>query len=130
MERTEKQKQLSRSFHRPLEISQKTRDFHIPTAQLRGHGKGENQNQVSPFPTAARNDDSCFLIANPKNKKGNRPLQGILLLHFQDHLVLETEPDFRIILRLENARMVAARREPAKRPGLGELSLAFVPGRC
>ena len=28
---------------------------------------------------------------------------------FQDHLVLETEPDFRIILRLENARPTVPR---------------------
>jgi hypothetical protein len=32
VERVEKQKQLSHSFHRPLEISQKARDFHISTA--------------------------------------------------------------------------------------------------
>ena len=59
VERVEKQKQLSHSFHRPLEISHKARDFHIPTAQLRGHGKVENQNQVSHFPTAARDNDFC-----------------------------------------------------------------------
>ncbi|MGB7758420.1 MAG: hypothetical protein WBL61_01250, partial [Bryobacteraceae bacterium] len=38
----------------------------------------------------------------PKTKKGDRPLRGRPLT-FQDHLVLETESDFRIILRLENA---------------------------
>jgi hypothetical protein len=63
-----KQKQLSHSFHRPLEISQKARDFHIPTAWLRGHGKVENQKQVSHFPTAAR-DENCSLSEHPKNKE-------------------------------------------------------------
>src|SRR5579863_8162190 len=32
----EKQKQLSHSFHRPLEISQRRRDSHIPTAPSGG----------------------------------------------------------------------------------------------
>jgi len=51
VESVEKQKRLSPSFHRPLEISQTARDFHIPTARLRGHGKVENQKQVSHFST-------------------------------------------------------------------------------
>ncbi|MGB7763106.1 MAG: hypothetical protein WBL61_24945, partial [Bryobacteraceae bacterium] len=42
------------------------------------------------------------LNLEPKTKKGDRPLRGRPLT-FQDHLVLETESDFRIILRLENA---------------------------
>jgi hypothetical protein len=55
VEGEEKQKQLSHASHRPLEISQKARDFHIPTAELRDHGKVENQRQVSHFSTTARN---------------------------------------------------------------------------
>jgi len=35
VESVEKQKRLSHPFHRPLEISQTRRDYHIPTAQLR-----------------------------------------------------------------------------------------------
>jgi hypothetical protein len=31
LESAEKQKRLSRAFHRPLEIAQKRRDSHIPT---------------------------------------------------------------------------------------------------
>jgi hypothetical protein len=42
------------------------------------------------------------LFSEQKTKKGDRPLRGLLII-FQDHLVLETESDFRIILRLENA---------------------------
>jgi hypothetical protein len=104
VESAEKQKQLSRPSHSPLEISQKTRDSHILTTRLRGHGKVENQNQVSPFPTPARDDDYCSPTQTLKTKKGRRPLRGLPYIHFQDHPVLETEPDFRIILRLENAR--------------------------
>src|SRR5579863_3485791 len=36
VESVEKQKQLSHSFHRPLEISQRRRDSHIPTAPSGG----------------------------------------------------------------------------------------------
>jgi hypothetical protein len=108
VESVEKQKRLSHSFHRPLEISQTARDFHIPTTQLRGHGKVENQKQVSHFPTAARDDDCCSLIPNPKTKKGNRPLRGLFILTFQDHSVLEMELAFRIILGLENAAAVCS----------------------
>ncbi len=69
MERVEKQKQLSHSFHRPLEISQTARDFHIPTARLRVHGKVENQNRVSHFPTAARDDDPISLSKYKNQRK-------------------------------------------------------------
>jgi transposase InsO family protein len=80
VEGMEKQKQLSHAYHRPLEISQEARDFHIPTARLRGHGKVENQKQVSHFPTAARDDDSCsFTEKTQKLKKGSRPLRGLLI---------------------------------------------------
>jgi hypothetical protein len=60
VERMEKQRQLSHTFHRPLEISQKARDSHIPTAGLRGHGKVENQKAVSHFPKLARDDNDGF----------------------------------------------------------------------
>ena len=103
----EKQKQLSQSFPRPLEIPPKARDFHIPTAWLRSHGKVENQKPVSHSPIAARNDEPFSLSSRPKTKKGSRPLRGLRILNFQDHAVLETGPDFRIILRLENAHTPA-----------------------
>jgi hypothetical protein len=69
VEGMEKQKQLSHASHRPLEISQKARDSHIPTAWLRGHGKVENQKQVSHFSTAARNDGPCSLSEKTKNQR-------------------------------------------------------------
>jgi hypothetical protein len=61
VESVEKQTPLSHSSHRPLEISRKTRDFHIPTARLRVRWKVENQNQVFHFPTAARDHSHSFL---------------------------------------------------------------------
>src|SRR5260370_36320507 len=102
VESVEKQKRLSHSFHRPLEISPTPRDSHIPTARLRGPGKVENQTQVFHFPTPARDDDSPSPI--PKLKKGSRRLRGLRLFPFHDHLVLETLPGFRIILGFENAQ--------------------------
>ncbi len=47
---------------------------------------------------------SVSLLSSPKPKKGSRPRRGLLFITFQDHLVLETESDFRIIIGLENAR--------------------------
>jgi hypothetical protein len=47
---------------------------------------------------------AIYLFSEPKTKKGDRPLRGLVNIKFQDHAVLETELDFRIILRLENAR--------------------------
>jgi hypothetical protein len=122
LERAEKQKQLSRPFHNPLEISQKARDFHIPTARLRGHGKEENQKPVSLFPTAARDGDPISLYPSPKTEKGSRPLGGLPPSHFHDHLVLETKPDFMIILRLENAPAVTSVRPHTE---AGALTLTF-----
>src|SRR3954469_25665302 len=54
VERVGSQKQASHSFHEPLgNPAQKRRDSHIPTAPAtKADGKGENQNQVSHFPTA------------------------------------------------------------------------------
>ncbi len=103
VESVEKQKQLSHSFHRPLEISQKTRDFHIPTAWLRGYGKVENQRQVSHFPTAARNDDHCSLCENQTPKKGSRPLRGLLIPY--PFSLRSNGTDFMLILQLENAEV-------------------------
>jgi hypothetical protein len=69
VEGVEKQSQLSHSSHRPLEISRKARDSHIPTARLRDHGKVENQKQVSHFPTSARNDDDDPHSLEPKTQR-------------------------------------------------------------
>jgi hypothetical protein len=101
VESVEKQKQLSHSFHRPLEISQTTRDFHIPTARLRGPGKMENQKQVSHFPRAARDGHYCSLSENQQPKKGSRPLRGLLIPY--PFSFRSNGTGFMLILRLENA---------------------------
>src|ERR1017187_4080007 len=104
MESEEKQKQLFPSFHSPLGISPKARDSHIPTAW---HCPGwESGKPKSGFPLShaghATTTAVC-LFSEPKTKKGDRPLRGLLNHVFQDHARLETELCFRIILQLENA---------------------------
>jgi len=103
MESVEKQKQLFPSFHSPLEISQKARDSHIPTAWRRPGWKSGKPKSGFPLSHAGlATMTTVSLFSEQKTKKGDRPLRGLLII-FQDHLVLETESDFRIILRLENA---------------------------
>jgi hypothetical protein len=105
MESVEKQKQLFPSFHSPLAISPKARDCHIPTARLRPGWKSGKTKSGFPLSHAGlATTTTICLFSEPKNKKGERPLRGFLI-HSQDHLVLETETHFRIILRLENARV-------------------------
>ena len=110
VERVEKQKQLYHSFHRPLEISQKARDFHIPTARLRPGWKSGKPNPGFPLFHAGLRDDGDLPVIRIRKKQHQHQHQpketGNSLLHqprFQDHLVLEMKPGFRIILRLENA---------------------------
>jgi hypothetical protein len=104
VESVENQRRVSHAFHRPLEISQKARDSHIPTARLRGHGKVENQRQVFHFPTAARDDDPCSLSENQKPKKGSRPLRGLLIPY--PFSLPSNGTDFMLIVQLENAYLI------------------------
>jgi len=86
VESVENQTQVSPSFPRPLQISHTARDFHIPTA-------------TTAIPS----------LKTTKPTKGSRPLRGLPIpTLFQDHLVLESLPAFRIILGLENAQILAA----------------------
>jgi hypothetical protein len=114
MESVEKQKQLFPSFHSPLGISPKERDSHIPTAWHRPGWKSGKPKPGFPLSHAglATTTTACLNL-EPKTKKGDRPLRGRPLT-FQDHLVLETESDFRIILRLENA--VKPSHDPSAAP--------------
>jgi hypothetical protein len=101
VEGEEKQRQLSHASHRPLEISQKARDSHIPTAELRGHGKVENQKQVSHFPTTARNHHQ-FSFSEPKNQK--KGLGRCAASPFPPSVLPSGErTDFMLIFQLENA---------------------------
>src|SRR5713101_618175 len=104
VERGEKQEQLFPSFPRPLGISQTARDSHIPTARLRPGWKSGKPKPGFPLSHAGlATTSSVPLFQNPKPRKGSRPPRGLLFIIFQDHSVLETEPNFRIILRLEYA---------------------------
>ena len=105
MEGEEKHKQLSLAFHSPLEISPTTRDSPIPTAWHRPGWKSGKPKSGFPLSHAGLATTApVFLYSERKTKKGDRPLRDLLAIVFQDHAVLETEPDFRIILRLENAK--------------------------
>src|SRR5579875_3902440 len=94
----------------PLGISPKGGE--IPTAPAKWSGKVENQNQVSHFPLPLRDHNCGLVFSNPGSfrlpepplgggERSDSPASGGA--HFQDHLVLESKLDFRIILRLENA---------------------------
>src|SRR5450756_621806 len=104
MESVEKQKQLFPSFHSPLGISPKARDSHIPTAwHCPGWESGKPKPGFPLFHAGHATTTAVCLFSEPKTKKGDRPLRGLLNHVFQDHARLETELSFRIILRLENA---------------------------
>jgi hypothetical protein len=103
VESPEKQKQLSRPFHRPLEISLR-RDSHIPTARLRpGWKSAKPKTGFSLSHAWLATITPVRSFKKQTTKKGSRPLRGLVILNFQDHLALETQPAFRIILGLENA---------------------------
>ena len=81
-------------------------------------GKAENQEQVSHFPLPLRDDNCGFdlpklgslrLLKPPLRgaKRNTSPASNAS--SFQDHLVLESKSDFRIILQLENAGRVGDR---------------------
>ena len=93
---------LSHSFHRPLEISPRARDSHIPTARRRGHGKVENQKRVSHFPTAARVDDSCSLSRKPKTKERKSAATRPPSFSYPTFPSCRTT-DFMLIFQLESA---------------------------
>jgi hypothetical protein len=65
-------------------------------------GKWKTKSRFSTFPQPLATT-MVVRASAPKNKKGSRPLRGLRLLGFHDHLALETKIDFMIILGLENA---------------------------
>jgi hypothetical protein len=69
MESVEKQKQLSPSFHAPLEISPKARDSHIPTAPRRPGWKSGKPKAGFPLSHAGRaTTATVYLFSEPKDK--------------------------------------------------------------
>jgi len=101
----ENQTPVFHSSHRPLEISHTPRDFHIPTAQASSAwktGKPKNGFPLSHALEATTTTVSLSLKPKPKERKA-AAAQPPHPPNFQDHLVLESKPGFRIILGLENA---------------------------
>jgi hypothetical protein len=68
VESVEKQKRLSHSFHHPLEISQTTRDFHIPTARLRDGGCYALKLQADGKMIELRSDDRQDDVASTSDR--------------------------------------------------------------
>jgi hypothetical protein len=106
VERGENQTQVSPSFHRPLEIWHTPPDFHIPTAQACAAWKsGKPQ---TGFPLSHTTQATMIPVSfSTKPQTQERKSAAARPPHpdpFQDHLVLETLPRFRIILGLENAK--------------------------
>src|ERR1700674_1378436 len=94
VESLENQTQVFHPFHRPLEISRRAQDFHIPTAQLAPRGKVENQKPVSHFSTPRKRRRQPFLspqtlTPNERKSAATRPPHPPC---FQDHLVLKSNP--------------------------------------
>jgi hypothetical protein len=124
----ESQMQASHTFHESLgNLAQKQARFPHSHSPAKWSGKVENQQQVSHFPLPLR-DDICGLDSSELASLRLRttPLRGqerknsptANTSRFQDHLVLESKPDFRIILRLENAqeRRAGTNRMSGRRP--------------
>ena len=74
----ENQNQVSHLFHRPLEISQTPRDFHIPT------------------------DPAACPLTN-QNQERKSPLRGSVFPFFMTFAPSRRKTVFMLILRLENA---------------------------
>jgi len=84
----------------------------VPLAELGGRGNDgvvesvENQRQVSTFPPGARDDDDGSLSEPRNQKKGSRPLRGLLILCAALWMPLSLRSsgtDFMRIFQLENA---------------------------
>jgi hypothetical protein len=105
VERVENQTQVSHSSHRPLEIWQTAPDFHIPTASA--YAGWESGKPQTGFPLSHAAQATTIPVSfSPKTQTQERKSTAARPPHpdpFQDHLVLETQPGFRIILGLENA---------------------------
>jgi transposase InsO family protein len=111
VESAENRRQVFRPSHRPLEISPKSRDFHIPTARRAPRGKVENHKADFPLFHAGLATTVPVCLSQPRNQERRSAATRPSRADFQDHSVLETGPDFRIILGLENATALRRRYE-------------------
>ena len=136
VESVEIQRRDSPSFHRPLEISQEARDFHIPTAPAVDPGKTQNRGTqkkcgrwksgnpkagfpLSHSPYSLRRKEEKHSEKTGKFKRRSPGTETYGGTRFQAHLVLESNLPFRLILRLENAAVTMAIHDPALTPLAG-----------
>jgi hypothetical protein len=117
VESAENRRQVFRPSHRPLEISPKSRDFHIPTARRAPRGKVENHKADFPLFHAGLATTVPVCLSQPRNQERRSAATRPSRADFQDHSVLETGPDFRIILGLENAARSANHAPSPLSPG-------------
>jgi hypothetical protein len=103
VESVENETHVSHASHRPLEISPTPRDFHIPTASACAGWKSGKPKPGFPLFHAAHATTTTGLSSNFKNQERKSAAARPPLPDFHDHLVLETNPRFMIILGLENA---------------------------
>jgi hypothetical protein len=106
VESVENQKQVSHPFHRPLEISQTRRDFHIPTAQAYAAWKSGKPKSGFPLSHPAHATTTTLLLQNIKTKKGSRPLRVLLVPLLLSKRFMPPST-FMLILRLENAEKMS-----------------------
>jgi hypothetical protein len=109
VESLENQTQVFHSFPRPLKIWQRPPDSHIPTAPAWAARKRGKPQTGFPLSQPAQATTISVLFSTPTQNHNERKSAAARPPHpdpFQDHLVLETLPRFRIILGLENAELI------------------------
>jgi hypothetical protein len=117
VESVENQTAVSHPFHRPLEISQKRRDFHIPTAPACAGWKSGKPKAGFPLFHAAQAMMMTVLVSKNQNRrKGRCAASASSLAPTQS---FTSQSTFMLILRLENAH-----KRPGQRGGRRPASIA------
>jgi hypothetical protein len=105
VESVENQKQVSHASHRPLEISQNQRDFHIPTAPAcAGWKSGKPKAGFPLFHTAQAMMIPISSSNTPTQERTSAAARPPHTQRFMLILHWNQTPDFMLILGLENAR--------------------------
>jgi len=107
VESVENQKQVSHASHRPLEISQNQRDFHIPTAPAcAGWKSGKPKAGFPLFHTAQAMMIPISSSNTPTQERTSAAARPPHTQRFMLILHWNQTPDFMLILGLENAARV------------------------
>jgi len=89
----------------------------IPSMRKKGEKKnGSTSSRLALVAYGNARDATPILLLKTQNQRKEVGRYATSPLNFHDHLVLETEPDFMIILRLENAAGLRRWREVNSRP--------------